>query len=124
VPAGHFKGQFELNLPSLGRRWPDFAIETPEGKRIVVELDGHGSHVALSHEKFNERLLRQNAITCAGWTVLRFSFMQLATNAAQCRELLRAATLMPPTFASCLPLLIHTKKISMNSGHLAPHYSP
>jgi len=98
VPAGYFKGQFPLKLPFTGWRYPDFAIETPEGKRIVVELDGHEAHVKLSSDKFDEQLLRQNAILCAGWTILRFSFKQLENNAEQCRKLLRTATQMSPVF--------------------------
>jgi len=56
ILPGYFRGQFELKLPYIGSRWPDFAIETPAGKRIVVELDGHGPHVNLSREKFNKHV--------------------------------------------------------------------
>lgn len=99
VPEGHFSGQFELELPSGDRRKNrrvDFAIETPEGKRIVVEIDGYEAHVKnLTYSAFNDQLLRQNELTCAGWTVLRFSFSQLAEDAEWCRRILHSAMTYP-----------------------------
>jgi Uncharacterized protein conserved in bacteria len=91
VPAGHFSGQFRLALPS-GLRRIDFAIETLEGRRIAVELDGYNAHVEnLTRSDFDEQLSRQNELTCAGWTVLRFSFDQLRKNAELCRSTLHSA---------------------------------
>ena len=90
VPAGYFSGQFWLQLPSGSRRI-DFAIETPNGKRIAVELDGYNAHVEnLKRGSFDDQLLRQNELTCAGWAVLRFSFDQLRRNAELCSDMLNS----------------------------------
>lgn len=89
IPAGYFTGQFWLSLQSGSRR-VDFAIETPEGKRIVVELDGYATHVeTLERDDFDDQLLRQNELVYAGWTVVRFSFDQLRKDASQCVQILR-----------------------------------
>ena len=99
IPRNHFRGQFPLQLPYAGKRFPDFAIETQQGKRIIVELDGYSAHVEnLDSSAFNEQLLRQNALVLAGWTVLRFSFSQLRDNPEYCRKVLQAATRLPPVF--------------------------
>jgi very-short-patch-repair endonuclease len=89
VPAGYFYGQFEIPLSS-GNKWVDFAIETTEGKRIAVELEGYNYHTKdLTPQKFDEQLLQQNELVCAGWTVLRFSVDQLLMgNVDQCQNLL------------------------------------
>jgi very-short-patch-repair endonuclease len=94
IPDGYFWGQFEIYLPS-GKRFLDFAIETPEGKRIAVEFDGYKSHVKdLDRKKFNDQLLRQNELVRAGWTVLRFSFDQLNDPQARtrCKEILQSVS--------------------------------
>ena len=90
VPPGHFYGQFWIELPSRPRRI-DFAIETPNGKRIAVELDGYNAHVGnLERGDFDDQLSRQNELICAGWTVLRFSFDQLRKEAELCRKTLHS----------------------------------
>lgn len=90
IPAAHFIGQFWVDLPSGSRR-VDFAIETPAGQRVAVELDGYDAHVEnLAREDFDDQLLRQNELACAGWTILRFSFDQLRKNAGQCIRMLQS----------------------------------
>ena len=90
IPQGYYKGQFWVVLPS-GNRRIDFAIETQDGRRIAVELDGYTTHGKdLEEEVFEDQLLRQNELINAGWVILRFSFKQFRTERKRCRELLRA----------------------------------
>lgn len=96
-PPAYFKGQFPVYLDKSKRCFLDFAIETDEGKRIVVELDGYTYHAKNTNkENFNASLLRQNELALQGWTILRFSFEQLTKNPEQCREMLNEAAKMSP----------------------------
>jgi hypothetical protein len=91
APIGSFWGQYWVSLPSGPRRL-DFAIKTPEGKCIAVELDGFSTHTKdLERKDFDDQLSRQNELVCAGWTVLRFSTDQLRKNPKQCCEILQSA---------------------------------
>ena len=45
------------------------------GPRVVLEADGLAYHS--DADDFHRDRVRQNAITLAGWTVLRFSWMEL-----------------------------------------------
>ena len=89
VSADNFRGQFWINLPTKNRRL-DFAIETPDGKRIAVELDGQKTHASDADPAiFSDHLLRQNEIVAAGWTIIRFSFEQLKKQPEYCRKVLK-----------------------------------
>lgn len=87
-------------------RFVDFAIVT-DSSRIAIEVDGYAYHAegAISREKFDDQLQRQNELTLQGWTVLRFSFDQIKKEAARCMDQLRRITVSDPqlhrNFTSC-----------------------
>lgn len=58
-----------------GIRFPDVVFEK---LRLLVEIDGHAHHS--SRESFESDRRRQNQLVQAGWTVLRFTATQLATD--------------------------------------------
>ncbi|SHN72440.1 DUF559 domain-containing protein [Desulfovibrio litoralis] len=111
VPKGYFIGQFELKnlLPELEKkknRRIDFAIETKDGRRIAVELDGYDAHTkSLSRRDFDDQLLRQNALVRAGWVIVRFSFDQLRNNAEECCKMLHSLMYPEHTWFNKTPVL-------------------
>ncbi len=96
----HFCGQYEMRLSAEKYRI-DFAVNTTDGRRIALELDGFRTHVQeMDPEQFGRQLRRQNELVLAGWQVLRFSFRQLTQEAEACRQMVRRAltSSRPPVF--------------------------
>ena len=100
VGKHHFCGQYEMRLSAEKYRI-DFAVNTTDGRRIALELDGFRTHVQeMDPEQFGRQLRRQNELVLAGWQVLRFSFRQLTQEAEACRQMVRRALTSnrPPVF--------------------------
>ena len=100
VGKHHFCGQYEMRLAAEKYRI-DFAVNTTDGRRIALELDGFRTHVQeMDQEQFGRQLRRQNELVLAGWQVLRFSFRQLTQEAEACRQMVRRALAAdrPPVF--------------------------
>lgn len=90
LPGGFYSSQYMVCLPS-GVRKIDFAFRSPDNRKIAIEMDGYGPHVAnLTREKFDEQLIRQNELILDGWQVLRFSFDQCVNQAADCVAAIRS----------------------------------
>lgn len=95
-----FCGQYEMRLSSEKYRI-DFAVNTTDGRRLALELDGFRTHVReMDPEQFGRQLRRQNELVLAGWQVLRFSFRQLTRETETCRQIVRRALTAsrPPVF--------------------------
>lgn len=91
VGKHHFCGQYDMRLSAEKYRI-DFAVNTTDGRRIALELDGFRTHVReMDPEQFGRQLRRQNELVLAGWQVLRFSFRQLTQEAEACRQMVRRA---------------------------------
>jgi len=92
--VGVFHGQLEVTLGPLddkNSRRVDFGIKTLKGKRVAVEFDGYATHVEdMTPAKFKDQLLRQNLLVAAGWSVLRFSSIQLQHELDKCRDILKS----------------------------------
>jgi very-short-patch-repair endonuclease len=58
-------------------------------QRIAIEIDGRAWHVA--PDRFHRDRRRQNALVLAGWTVLRFTWRDLAQRPEQVIAEIRAA---------------------------------
>ncbi|MDR2696113.1 MAG: hypothetical protein LBC79_07020 [Deltaproteobacteria bacterium] len=87
VPSGHFTGQCKIKLPSRDRFF-DFAIETREGKRINVEVDGYTYHAGpdVPEEKRGDDILREREAQDAGWTVRHYTFDAFKNDAEKCKR--------------------------------------
>ena len=67
VGKHHFCGQYEMRLAAEKYRI-DFAVNTTDGRRIALELDGFRTHVReMDPEQFGRQLRRQNELVLAGW---------------------------------------------------------
>jgi len=92
--VGVFYGQLEITLGPLddkNSRRVDFGIKTLKGKRVAVEFDGYAAHVEeMTPIKFKDQLLRQNLLVAAGWSVLRFSSIQLQQELEKCCDILKS----------------------------------
>lgn len=86
----------------------DFAVRRPDVPPLAVEVDGYNKDQAgggMSSAQFSDFLLRQNALTAAGWQVLRFSNVLLRENAAECRRQISLVLSLPAgTASSAAPL--------------------
>jgi very-short-patch-repair endonuclease len=80
---GAFKAQFPILLAEKVRKI-DFVFLTQDGQPVAIEVDDTCHHTNISSDKFGEQLRRQNALTLAGWKVLRYSFKQACDEHDQC----------------------------------------
>ena len=76
-----------------GVRYPDIAIEDI---KLAIEIDGRKYHSG--PEAFENDRIRHNEFVEAGWTVLHFTWKQLAENHQQVISTIKAtiARLRPP----------------------------
>lgn len=70
-----------------GSRFVDYALRTTE-ENVAFEIDGLAWHLpdAISVEKFEDDLLRQNSLIHQGWRVFRWTDRQLAREPEQVKE--------------------------------------
>lgn len=81
--------EYELTDFDGNRRFLDFAyIQT--SIKLAIEVDGYGPHVVkLSRWQFINQLRRQNHLVLDGWSVLRFSYDEIADEPRRCQRLLQ-----------------------------------
>ncbi|MUT65026.1 DNA-binding response regulator [Paenibacillus sp. NEAU-GSW1] len=88
---GHFEflyTEYEVSDFKDGQRFLDFAYIRPP-YRICFEIDGYGPHHRdIDRDKFADGLMRQNHLVLDGWTVIRFSYDDIAKKPRQCQQLL------------------------------------
>src|SRR5262249_15278337 len=70
-----------------GSRFVDYALRTTDEK-VAFEIDGLQWHLpdAISVEKFEDDLLRQNSLIYQGWRVFRWTDRQIAHDPEQVKE--------------------------------------
>lgn len=82
----HLHPEYEVRDYRDGYRYIDFAyIRSP--LRLAIEVDGYGPHLRqVSRRDFSDHLHRQNQLVIDGWSVLRFSFDDLAERPRWCQQ--------------------------------------
>ena len=116
------------------RRRIDFAIVEGEHVRLAIEVDGfdkRGRGEGMSKDEFSDFLGREASLTRQGWTVLRFSNLQVRDQPDRCvlqiteslwrarkvaAELDQARPAAPPPVASDVPPTPHPAR---NNSHYA-----
>lgn len=81
--------EYEVDDFKDGKRYLDFAY-IRGAIRICFEIDGYGPHVKqMSRWQFADHLERQNQLLIDGWTVIRFSYDQVAEKPKRCQQTTR-----------------------------------
>ena len=82
--------QFPVEDIYGGSRFVDYALRTTDDK-VAFEIDGLQWHLpdAISVEKYEDDLLRQNSLIHQGWRVFRWTDRQLARDPEEIKEQLR-----------------------------------
>ncbi|MCL6454688.1 MAG: endonuclease domain-containing protein [Alicyclobacillus sp.] len=81
--------EYEVHDPGYGTRFIDFAYIRP-GFRLAVEIDGATTHWReITQEQFSDHCRRQNTLVISGWTVLRFSYLDVVQRPLDCQRSIR-----------------------------------
>jgi superfamily II DNA or RNA helicase len=107
-------------------RFIDYAIRTPD-ERIAFEIDGVTWHVpgAISIEKYEDDLLRQNSLVHGNWRVFRWTDRELVTEPERVKEqlalfleavpgLLSLDEFLPKQFGETLELRPHQEEAMLS----------
>jgi len=89
--------QYVFQEESGKTRRIDFAIVSQNSK-IAIELDGYTYHAEgiVTPDKFSDDLQRQNELSLAGWTIIRFSWRDVVRNPEKCKDILRRTVISDP----------------------------
>ena len=72
----------------------DFAIQTPAGLRLALEVDGYDKQqrgTGMTKAEFEDFLARQNSVVNQGWHLLRFANAAVRDRPDECRDDIEAA---------------------------------
>jgi hypothetical protein len=81
--------EYEIKDYNDGYRYIDFAYILPYF-RVAIEIDGFGTHFRnITKWHFSDHCHRQNQLVIDGWTMIRFSYDDIAERPRLCQQTLQ-----------------------------------